>query len=257
MSTCVLTHVCVCTWFQVHRPCGTCRALPFHKRMEDLLCVRPEGLVKRCGGQLPPEGTRMTEDSHTVFLAGPALSRALALKARCHCLHLPVEAPEVHSPEKDSRAGGRLRPEAPMPVPDSRSWVPDATGPARNPYFQGKPGTGTSHPEPSPAPSFPPVGNCTFGCHSLSVLWEGTTPVSSSRDGGSSEPSQMGQCGTAPNWGPVTRCPHIHTHVRMYANIHKCAHTNTHVGTRTHAYPERQRKLPGASLLPRGSSLLF
>ena len=195
----------------------------------------------------------MTEDSHTIFLAGPALSRALALKARCRCLHLPVEAPDVQRPEKDSRAGGRLRPEAPMPVPDSRSWVPDATGPARNPSFQGKPGTGTSHPEPSPAPSFPPVGNCTFGCHSLSVLWEGTTPVSSSRDGGSSEPSQMGQCGTAPNWGPVTRCPHIHTHVRMYAHIHKWAHTNTHVGTRTHMWAHahmRAQRGNGSCLMP-------
>lgn len=230
---------------------------PFSQAYGGPAVCETRGVGQAVWGTASPEGTRVTEDSHTVFLAGPALSRVLALKARCCCLHVPVEPPEVQRPEKDSRAGGRLRPEAPMPVPDSRSWVPDATGPARNPYFQGKPGTGTSHPEHSPAPSFPPVGNCTFGCHSLSVLWEGTTPVSSSKDGGSSEPSQMGQCGTAPNWGPVTRCPHIHTHVRMYAHIHKCAHTNTHVGTRTHACPERQQKLPDASLLPRGSSLLF
>ena len=163
VSTCVLIHVCACTWFQFHRPCGTCRALPFHKRMEDLLCVRPEGLVKRCGGQLPPEGTRVTEDSHTVFLAGPALSRALALKARCHCLHLPVEAPEVHSPEKDSRAGGRLRPEAPMPVPDSRSWVPDATGPPETPTSKGNLAQGRATQNPPQHPPFPLLATAPSG----------------------------------------------------------------------------------------------
>ncbi|XP_040340996.1 splicing factor, proline- and glutamine-rich-like [Herpailurus yagouaroundi] len=92
-----------------------------------------------------------------------------------------------------------------MPVPDSRSWLPDATGPASNPYFQGKPGTGTSHPEPSPAPSFPPVGNCTFGtlppAQQIAGVEQGRAPGASPAAGaGPGEQDSLIRSPFLPSW---------------------------------------------------------
>lgn len=53
-------------------------------------------------GQLATEGAGMKECSHVSLVCSPwsALPWALALKARCPCLHVPYAAPEVQRPER-------------------------------------------------------------------------------------------------------------------------------------------------------------
>lgn len=96
--------------------------------MQDL-----RGWAEECSGQLVHEATGMTEGSHTVFLSCSPCPRAVVLKAKCHCLHFPYEAPEVQRPERGTTGDGRMRPEALSPGLNSWSWVPNGTGPDTNP----------------------------------------------------------------------------------------------------------------------------